>query len=186
MHKGKNGVIATKNPDFLIRVDVKGGSDDVHPKKKGPTGPRKPMQPLDIDIENFPAVLSKHLGDKQATAQLRTPPAAAPRLASEPSVIPRRTPPSLHCPPPHCPPPHCRPALPARPGLTPPAPRRPPPPCRCPSRHRARRSRRLAARISWYIPVLKCIGSYLCRYMYIQRYTMYIARYTSISWYNSV
>ena len=47
---------ATKNPDFLIRVDVKGGSDDVHAKKKGPTGPRKPMHPLNIDMENFPAV----------------------------------------------------------------------------------------------------------------------------------
>jgi len=100
------------NPDFLIRVDVKGGSDDVHPKKKGPTGPRKPMQLLDTDMLNtgnmslpgIPAAVRKHRGsgsvasgrsacslDETATPP-PTPPAAAPRLASAPSVIPRRQP----------------------------------------------------------------------------------------------
>ncbi len=34
-------------PDALIRVDVRGGSDDVRQKKTGPKGPRKPMKPLD-------------------------------------------------------------------------------------------------------------------------------------------
>jgi hypothetical protein len=100
------------NLDFLIRVDVKGGSDDVHPKKKGPTGPRKPMQLLDADMENtgimslpgIPAAVRKHRAsgsvasgrsacslDETATPP-PTPPAAAPRLASAPSVIPRRQP----------------------------------------------------------------------------------------------
>jgi hypothetical protein len=100
------------NPAFLIRVDVKGSSDDVHPKKKGPTGPRKPMQLLDTDMLNtgnmslpgIPAAVRKHRGsgsvasgrsacslDETATPP-PTPPAAAPRLASAPSVIPRRPP----------------------------------------------------------------------------------------------
>ena len=103
------------NPDFLIRVDVKGGIDDVHPKKKGPMGPRKPMQLLDTDMQNtgimslpgIPAAVKKHRGsgseasgrsacslDELETATPPpTPPSAAPRLASAPSVIPRRPPP---------------------------------------------------------------------------------------------
>jgi hypothetical protein len=106
------------NPAFLIRVDVKGSSDDVHPKKKGPKGPRKPMQLLDTDMQNtgimslpgMPAAVKKHRGsgseasgrsacslDETATPP-PTPLAAAPRLALVPSVIPRRPPPPhLHC-----------------------------------------------------------------------------------------
>jgi hypothetical protein len=33
-----------KNPDALIHVDVRGDSNDVRPKRKGPKGPRKPME----------------------------------------------------------------------------------------------------------------------------------------------
>jgi hypothetical protein len=75
------------NPDFLIRVDVKGGIDDVHPKKKGPMGPRKPMQLLDADMENT------GMDELETATPPPTPPSAAPRLASAPSVIPRRPPP---------------------------------------------------------------------------------------------
>jgi hypothetical protein len=37
------------NPDALIRVNFRGDSDDVCPKKKGPKGPRKLIEPLNAN-----------------------------------------------------------------------------------------------------------------------------------------
>ena len=86
------------NPDALIRVDVRGDSDDVRPKKKGPKGPRKPMEPLDANLENS---LAQRQGAKtlkprsgrgvscpssgsrdENAAPPPTPPSAAPAAAS--------------------------------------------------------------------------------------------------------
>jgi hypothetical protein len=102
----------------LIRVDVRGSSDDVRPKKKGPRGPRKPMEPLDANLENILALPELQGANSAKTPKPRsgrgvscpsaenaapppTPPstaAAAPRLASEPTVIPRRPPGSASLP----------------------------------------------------------------------------------------
>ncbi len=39
------------NPNLLIRVEVREGDDNFHPKKKGPAGPRKPREPLAADLD---------------------------------------------------------------------------------------------------------------------------------------
>ena len=94
------------NPDSLIRVDVRGVIDDVRPKKTGPKGPRKPLQLLDANMENIMNELQAPCSGGEScrgvffppscardenAAPLPTPPSVAPRLASEPSVIPRST-----------------------------------------------------------------------------------------------
>ena len=48
-----------RNPNALIRVDVRGGSDDVLPKKTGPKGPRKPMEPLDANLTASSGIFPK-------------------------------------------------------------------------------------------------------------------------------
>ena len=97
---------ATANPNLLLRVDVRRGSDDAQPRKRGPQGPRKPKEPLDADMESIMALpglgvpgpqkrrragrgSSRSNGSLDETAAPPpTPPPAAP--TSAPSVIPRR------------------------------------------------------------------------------------------------
>jgi hypothetical protein len=100
--------IADPDPNLMIRVDVKGSSNNaLQAKKRGPKGPRKQLDQLDTALESnaqsmmvlrdvFGAnqggsVRSNGSRDETATPPL-TPLAAAPRLASAPSVIPRRPP----------------------------------------------------------------------------------------------
>ena len=74
--------IADPDPNLMIRVDVKGSSNNaLQAKKRGPKGPRKQLDQLDTGSR-----------DETATPP-PTLPAAAPRHTSEPSVIPRRQPP---------------------------------------------------------------------------------------------
>jgi hypothetical protein len=97
------------NPNLLFRVDVRGTTDDAQPRKRGPVrGFRRRLEPLDCNPDSCDSMLlarplqKSRAGrgdsgrsacslDETATPPL-TPLAAAPRLASAPSVIPRRPP----------------------------------------------------------------------------------------------
>jgi len=100
------------NPDLLLRVDVTGSSDKAQPQKRGPKGPRKQTEPLHAEfaemqsimaLPEIPGALTKRRAGRGASSrsacsldETATPPptplAAAQRLASAPSVIPRRPP----------------------------------------------------------------------------------------------
>ena len=95
---------ATANPNLLLRVDVRRGSDDAQPRKRGPQGPRKPKEPepFDADMESLMVLpglgvpgpqkrrraghgSSRSNGSRdEPAAPHPTLPSAAPRLASAP------------------------------------------------------------------------------------------------------
>ena len=56
LDKSTKDLSCTANPNSLFRVDVRAGSDDARPRKKGPQGPRKPKEPLDADMESITAL----------------------------------------------------------------------------------------------------------------------------------
>ena len=109
----KDRAEATSNPNLLFRVDISGSTDHAQPPKRGPKGPRKPLQLLDANMENIVdelqasrsgrGVSSPSSCARDENAAPPPTPSAAPMLASEPSVIPRRHAllPTLYPPPPH-------------------------------------------------------------------------------------